>query len=143
MPSEYKPFGPHGRPVDPNRCKASVYSNDRAALFHQCSRKPWKDGWCKQHHPDSEKARQEASAERYERHLDNLPGMRAARTIKHLRAINADLLAILDLLCKAADNGEWHYSRDCDVEGRHDTCLLCAAIREGHIAIAKAKAKAD
>ena len=60
-----------------------------------------------------------------------------------LTAINADLLAILDLLCKAADNGEWHYSRDCDVEGRHDTCLLCAAIREGHIAIAKAKAKAD
>ena len=55
----------------------------------------------------------------------------------------SDLLAILDLLCKAADNGEWHYSRDCDVEGRHDTCLLCAAIREGHIAIAKAKAKAD
>ena len=54
-------------------------------------------------------------------------------------SVNANLLTVLDLLCKAADNGEWHYSRDCDVEGRHDTCLLCAAIREGQIAIAKAK----
>jgi len=59
--------------------------------------------------------------------------------VEQLRKQHAELLTTLDLLCKAADNGEWHYSRDCDVEGRHDTCLLCAAIREGQIAIAKAK----
>jgi len=56
-------------------------------------------------------------------------------------SVNENLLTALNLLCKAADSGEWHYSRDCDVEGRHDTCLLCAAIREGQIAIARAKGK--
>ena len=111
MPSEHKPFGLYARPIDPNRCKASVYSNDRAALFHQCSRKPWKDGWCKQHHPDSEKARQEASAERYRRHLDNLPGIRMGQTIKHLRTVNADMLALCrDLYAEVGKGGDldWH-----------------------------------
>jgi hypothetical protein len=32
----------------------------------QCSRKPWRDGYCKQHHPDTVKARNEASQARYD-----------------------------------------------------------------------------
>jgi hypothetical protein len=51
---EYVPR--NGRSVDAAFCKAGVHG---ASLFeyHQCNRRPWKDGWCKQHHPDTEKAR--------------------------------------------------------------------------------------
>jgi hypothetical protein len=31
-------------------CKALVWGEQR---FRSCSRQAWKDGWCKQHHPDT------------------------------------------------------------------------------------------
>lgn len=51
-------------PLDPNRCKAGVWGNERWASYGQCSRKPFKDGWCKQHHPDSERERQEITRQK-------------------------------------------------------------------------------
>lgn len=53
MMSEYRPHGPYDSPPRPDRCKASVPFGGRRVDFHQCLRKPVKDGWCKQHHPDS------------------------------------------------------------------------------------------
>lgn len=49
-------------------CKEEVCPNDRWGAFHphQCRRKIWKDGYCKQHHPDSAKKRAEEQAKRYE-----------------------------------------------------------------------------
>lgn len=35
-------------PVDDERCKAAVGD----FLDRQCSRDPWKDGWCMQHEPE-------------------------------------------------------------------------------------------
>jgi len=65
MISEYKPrkdgWGVSSMPVDPTRCKAGVYSNDRACIYSQCSRKAKEDGWCKQHHPDAVAKREAAS----------------------------------------------------------------------------------
>ncbi len=52
-------------PLDPTRCKAGVHSNDRISRYSQCARKPYKDGWCRQHHPDAEAERQRAADERY------------------------------------------------------------------------------
>ncbi len=41
-------------------CKKSVYvASGNWGHSHQCSRKAKVDGYCKQHHPDSEKAREE------------------------------------------------------------------------------------
>ncbi len=48
--------------MDNKKCKKRVYQG-----WHDypCSRKAIKDGYCKQHHPDSVKARQEKSDKRY------------------------------------------------------------------------------
>jgi hypothetical protein len=46
------------RRVNPDFCKEDVWHGNS---FHgvQCSRKPWKDGFCKQHHPANVQARRE------------------------------------------------------------------------------------
>lgn len=65
MAYEYKVIG-NGRPVDPDRCKASVLYPGRWTGHHQCKRKKWRDGWCKQHHPDEVKRRREERDKRWE-----------------------------------------------------------------------------
>ena len=52
--------------LDPARCKASVPHGGRRVDFHQCLRKPVKDGWCKQHHPDTVAKRRAQSEARWE-----------------------------------------------------------------------------
>ena len=64
MTSEYKASLRYEVPFTPEQCKASVY-HEIPSGFHQCRRKPWKDGWCKQHHPDTEaKRRQQRQGQR-------------------------------------------------------------------------------
>ena len=65
MADEYRPDN-RDRKFDPTRCKAGVWSSERWARYSQCSRKPVADGWCKQHNPDVEAARQAASKANYE-----------------------------------------------------------------------------
>lgn len=48
--------------MDKINCKEKVWSGWD---FYQCSRKIWKDGYCKQHHPDSVKERRRKADERY------------------------------------------------------------------------------
>ena len=54
------------------RCKETVYPNERYGAFHghQCTRKAVKDGYCKIHHPDSVRKRQEISAKRYNERIE-------------------------------------------------------------------------
>lgn len=56
-------------PLNPERCKAQVWSRDRWSHTSQCSRKHVKDGWCKTHHPDAEAERKTASDERFKAHM--------------------------------------------------------------------------
>lgn len=44
-------------------CKARTYSN---FYPETCSRRAWKDGYCKQHHPDTVKSRNASRQEKYE-----------------------------------------------------------------------------
>ncbi|GAG13855.1 unnamed protein product [marine sediment metagenome] len=62
----YKPHNRFESDVDPERCKAAVHVDGRGVGFHQCLRKPWKDGWCRQHHPDSVRKRNEAAQAKYD-----------------------------------------------------------------------------
>jgi len=41
--------------LSPQFCQKVTWANWGS---HQCSRKPWKDGYCKQHHPDTVKYRE-------------------------------------------------------------------------------------
>ncbi len=49
--------------TDTERCKEQISKN---WSNYQCSNKEWKDGFCKIHHPDSVKSRQEKSRKRWE-----------------------------------------------------------------------------
>ena len=48
------------------RCKEQVWNG---YTIHLCLRKDWKDGFCKQHHPDSVKKRREDADARYKAKL--------------------------------------------------------------------------
>ena len=54
--------------LDKTRCDVSVSGYGRFGWVHphQCRRKIWKDGFCKQHHPSSVKNRMAESDKRFE-----------------------------------------------------------------------------
>ena len=66
MAFEYKQHSRFEAAVDSSRCKASVSSPGRGIHIYQCRRKPWRDGWCQQHHPEEESARNKARNLRWE-----------------------------------------------------------------------------
>lgn len=68
------------------RCKQSVASPGRFGSFHphQCSRYVWKDGYCKQHHPDTKEARLKANEDTWKRKQRMSPAHRLVRTNKCL-----------------------------------------------------------
>ncbi len=86
--------------MDTSKCKKTVYPNDRWGAFHghQCHRKVWKDGFCKQHHPDTEEAHQEAKEKKWEKEREerkrNDPYLllrKANERIEELEAENTEL----------------------------------------------------
>ena len=52
--------------LEEGRCRETVSDNERWPSFHQCSRKIWKDGYCKTHHHDSVEERRKKSEAIYE-----------------------------------------------------------------------------
>jgi len=48
---------------DGKKCNFKVFDGWH---YHPCSRNEWKDGYCKQHHPDSVAKRQQEAKARYE-----------------------------------------------------------------------------
>lgn len=104
MAFEYKPHGLYGAPIAPDRCKAAVHKEGRGVGQYQCSRKPWKDGWCKQHHPDTVAERRRRNQERYEkkrkRRWERSPAARlekANEEIVRLKARVAELEQLHDV----------------------------------------------
>lgn len=65
------------------KCKQMVW---RGWTSSQCSRNATKDGWCKQHHPDSKKARRDASDARYKEKWENDPLSLSRKKVKELEA---------------------------------------------------------
>lgn len=59
---------------DPTRCIETVasYIGQHIHSFNQCSRKRVNGEWCKQHHPDTKKARDDAAKKRYDDHLSKM-----------------------------------------------------------------------
>ncbi len=53
-------------------CKVEVA--DRSGYhWYNCTKPIWKDGYCKIHHPESVKAREEKSRQRWEEKMENSP----------------------------------------------------------------------
>ena len=54
--------------MDKKRCQQIVYPNEQWGSFHghQCHRKIWKDGFCRQHHPDTVKEKDKYKHEKWD-----------------------------------------------------------------------------
>ena len=61
--------------MEDGRCNEKVYPPSTWGSFHghQCTRKDWKDGYCKQHHPDSVAKRELKKEERWNKKQQNSP----------------------------------------------------------------------
>ena len=107
MPYKYEP-GFHSAPFDPERCAASVRGGGRSLNYYQCSRKPRKDGWCKQHHPESEKKRREERTKRWEKKRGNSPWMKLDRANEKVNSLLAACVKTEKALCSLAnDTSDW------------------------------------
>lgn len=73
-----------------DRCQKRVYDHTG---FHsvRCSRKAVKDGFCKQHHPDTVKARQERSDKAWREKFNNSPEMKLKRALEENEKLRAEL----------------------------------------------------
>ena len=128
------------------RCKETVYPNEKYGAFHghQCTRKAVKDGYCKIHHPDSVRKRQEISAKRYNERIEQSEYAQLKRAREEIERLtqqveeakrDADKLQkIKDLVDEQAnDDGIW-FQADTAPEAylQHKLRLLHAVI-EGDI----------
>ena len=116
MPFEYKPHGLYAQPIDSDKCKASVPFGGRSVNFHQCQRKAKRDGWCTQHHPDSEAKRRAEADARYKARRDNLPLVRLGRCTKALAEMQVQRDELL-ALCETGleELRVWHAGGDIAV----------------------------
>lgn len=90
--------------MDDTRCKARVLGFWN--VDGRCTRKAWRDGWCKQHHPDSVRARKEASKKRYDEQHKNHPwyklevaGNRIIELEQQLECARHELMRLRDVVC--------------------------------------------
>ena len=72
------------------KCKEKVW-NGYSSI--RCSRNAVRDGFCKQHHPDAVKQRQQQQSERWERKMSNSPIARLQKRIDELEKENKELKA--------------------------------------------------
>lgn len=83
-----------------DRCKEMVRSPSLSFYRPtQCSRSIWKDGYCRQHHPEAVEAREARSKAAFQKKLENSPYRKIARLSEELADAKAritELLALLD-----------------------------------------------
>lgn len=89
-PYEYKPHGSYKVAVRAGRCKAAVLSLG-GFHDHQCLRKTWQDGWCKQHHPDTVAERERESEVRDKQKYAASPLGRMRRMSEKITALESAL----------------------------------------------------
>ena len=73
------------------RCKECVPNYGRDVGFHQCTRAAVRDGYCKQHHPDSVAERQKKSDEAWEKKQANSPLVRLSKAQEEIKSLRSQL----------------------------------------------------
>ena len=61
---------------------------------YRCSRKEWKDGLCKQHHPDTGKKRDADRKKHYEEKRKQSPYYKLEQALKRIAALEAENAAL-------------------------------------------------
>ena len=75
--------------MDETRCKEKVWERSGWPRAYQCNRKAVKDGYCKQHHPDAVKEREDKSQQRYEENKRKSDWYRLGEVTKQYITIKA------------------------------------------------------
>ena len=88
---------------DPAKCKEKVWDGWNS---RQCSRSVWRDGYCKQHHPDEVKKRRDAAMERYEEKLKKSPYVRLADAKERIAELESEVKSLRQQLDAVIQGGE-------------------------------------
>ena len=119
------------------RCTAST----RADIWHPstCNRFAVKDGFCKQHHPDEIKARQDASYAAYKNKMENTP---LAKLQRSHDTLTAQVAALREALERIGDSigpclGEIYDEPCSDDDGEQSLCAACFSRSIARAALAK------
>jgi aspartate oxidase len=80
------------------RCKETVFVS--LISSHQCRRNVWKDGYCKQHHPETKAAREEKREKRFQLKLESHPLRIAYKKMAELEKENKKLKRKITRLTK-------------------------------------------
>lgn len=87
------------RPIE-GQCKRSVSGEGKWGAFHQhqCTRPIWKDGYCKQHHPDKEEERRAKRREEARRKSERLWNNSPINKLNQLRERTQALVSAAEAL---------------------------------------------
>ncbi|MFA6661441.1 MAG: hypothetical protein WCS56_00240 [Bacilli bacterium] len=86
------------------KCKARVSNLGSMPVYsHQCTFNAVKDGYCKRHHPDAVKIREEKQREKCQKQLDNSPLRMLKTSAEQLEKANAKIVELEQEL-KQANN---------------------------------------
>ena len=77
---------------DEERCKKQVWHTWHS---RRCTRKAWKDGFCKQHHPETVAARNEAQRQKWNDQVRNSPEGKLATAERDLDLLYLAAEAVL------------------------------------------------
>ena len=71
-------------------CKVLVPDGGRSVNFHRCRRNAVKDGYCKQHHPDTVAKRDEERRLRWEEKQNTSPIRKLAQAMEKIKELEAE-----------------------------------------------------
>jgi Zn-dependent M32 family carboxypeptidase len=85
--------------MDPTKCKEKVYPSERWGSFHghQCHKNIWKDGYCKQHHPDTVEARHEAREKVWKQKIEKDPILLLQKATKKIEELERQLASSTEI----------------------------------------------
>jgi len=117
-------------------CKSRVYPKDRWGAFHPytCTRKAWKDGFCKTHHPEAYEARRIKSDAKYKAKIDKSPLAVLGRQKNEI----SELQARITKLETGINDAMMHLRTNYDIDGNTMSdsdamdCLVTAMQGESH-----------
>lgn len=75
------------------KCKEHI--SDKTYLhYYRCSRNAWKDGYCKQHHPETVKKRREESQRKWEAKHARSPLALLAKANARIKELEEELIKL-------------------------------------------------
>ena len=89
--------------TEKEKCK-KIISDPTGWHHYKCSRNAWKDGYCKQHHPDTVKVREQAKRERWEEKCKQSSWYRLEQAEKRIAELESEISTLRKNLALATED---------------------------------------